>query len=704
MKILKLKTKILLVAMAVFLGVNSSVVFAFGAYGLNTVAGHSTVLRTSNLTPNTDVVFVVRKPNGAVIDISARTNQNGVALKELSDYHTREAGKYAVSVKGNNLSSEVFNYFDVYANRVSEYKSYFGPSDQVVSSLGGRARLKVRLVDDYNNPVEGHTVKLISSVTGGNIVPLSSSGKTNSLGELEFEVQSNNRGKVTYSAYDANSDLTLESKARIVYLSSGSNDLSSQLFTSVLSGVGNASGVVDRLEFVNPPGSVGRGENISLTLGAFDFQGQKVVNYSGTVRFAVTGDNSGYANLPGDYQFVLANQGEHTFSLGFTFLNDGVYELQVIDINNPSVRGELSLVVSSGGGVVLDGGIVVNNPLSGGTYSNNVQVISGTAPPASNLRIFDNNIKIGDVVASALGEFSFTTGRLADGDHEIYVASVNEIGTIVETSSVITFSINTTPAEILGVEVEPSGQIGAGEIIKIKLTPSEKLSSVSMVLAGNLYVLVENDIGVYEVSVPAPIEFGEYTLTFTLKDQLGNESTFRDAHSFNVGPSAPVAAEKIGPVLDLKVTPGDRRVTLEWSPPAVGASKIDHYRVFYGSSPNELINAVDTFTNSTTWYVPNLVNGEIYYFAVAGVDAHGAMSESFESILYSTPVPLVAEMPSLEDEMGLGGADALEEMEKDASDSGPEILWLIFLSALGGIFYSRKGKFRDLLYVFGRKE
>jgi hypothetical protein len=117
-----------------------------------------------------------------------------------------------------------------------------------------------------------------------------------------------------------------------------------------------------------------------------------------------------------------------------------------------------------------------------------------------------------------------------------------------------------------------------------------------------------------------------------------------------------------------------------------------NYRVYYGLSPNQLTEAVDTFTASTTWYLPNLKNEVEYYFAVIAVDSAGNVSELFSNIVSTVPGPDVVDAVSPEVAMGSAGSEALEDMERDPSEAGPEITWLVLFSLMGGMFYVFMGK------------
>ena len=115
---------------------------------------------------------------------------------------------------------------------------------------------------------------------------------------------------------------------------------------------------------------------------------------------------------------------------------------------------------------------------------------------------------------------------------------------------------------------------------------------------------------------------------------------------------------------------------------------IKNYLVSYGLSPNQLTQAVDTFTNATTWYIPNLKNGTEYYFAIAAVDVKGNVSEGYEKIVNATPRSSVVDVLAPDVANGSAGSEVLANMKEDASKTGPEIVWLLVLSMLGGGIYA----------------
>lgn len=577
--------------------------------------------------------------------------------------------------------------------QVSSFYSTLTPGNQVIHSSNESALLAVKLVDVNKNPVQGHLVKLISSSGSDNIQLFRNTPISDADGEVVFQISSRISGLVNYTAYDLTSDTILDQRAKVVYFISSSDVFQGKSIVrsaAYVDSAGNSSGAVDHFEFEDVPGEIKANQSVTLKVTAYDSKDQEVNDYVGKVRFSVDGGNSTFADLPDDYTFTVADQGSHVFSLAFMFKQNGSYNLKINDLANLAVFGTKSVTVS--GGTVSDpespgskSGIVITNPAAG-TYSSNVQVISGTAPNGGKLKIFDNNLEVASVMADTGGKFSFTTGLLADGPHKIYVATVNDIGTVIATSPVVEITIDTQATKASNIVIEPEGAVDPGTTMKVKLYAEENLSKAQVVVSGNVYNLDKNAQGYYETSFSAPIDFGDYKLSFVMVDDLGNESKSSDK-SIKVGGLGLGAKNKPGKVTGVIATPTGNRIVLNWTAPVSLSSAIKNYRIYYGFSPNQLTEAVDTLTNATTWYVPNLKNGTEYFFAVAAVDLKGNISEGFDKIVSAVPTSPVKETPSPEIKNGVGGKDALNEMEKDASESGPEILWLVFASMLGGIFY-----------------
>ncbi|MEK7673330.1 MAG: Ig-like domain-containing protein [Patescibacteria group bacterium] len=588
--------------------------------------------------------------------------------------------------------------FAAYA--VSKGGSTLFPQSQVAHVSDEDALIVVQLRDSKGRPLEDHKVKLFSNFE--NLTMVAGTGLSNEIGEVEFKVNSKKTGLVRYVAYDLTADVILDQAAKVLYFENSDELFSTKdlVLNNYEDEITYAATIItpaskaDALKFEDLPAVIKANEPATFTVSAYDVANQLVPDYKGKVRFSVSGQNSKFADLPGDYQFKVEDQGTHIFSLAFKFDQPGVYKMKVTDLDNQFVYGETDISVSvASASTASNKKILISSPLSG-TFSNGVQVINGRAPANSTVKIFDNAKEIGSIVAAANGEFTFTTNSLADGQHKIYAAIVNDGGTIVENSEVINLMIDTTSAEISKVTLEPAGAVDPGTQLTLKMYSNENIAQAQVVVNANIYSLTKSKNGYYQTVFKAPLDFGTYDLKFSVVDELGNESTFESDVKVQVGAFSDNS--KPERVTGLKLETDDHKVILKWSAP-VNSANIHHFRVYYGTAPNNLNQAVDTFTNATTWYIPNLNNGQEYFFAVAAVDNSKNIGEQLSEILNATPgvkagVAVVKEVVSPTIEKGVEGNEILGEMKDDVSKTGPEIFWLISLSAIGGVCYSSKKK------------
>lgn len=565
------------------------------------------------------------------------------------------------------------------------FQSQVYPTSEVVKA-GSDVVVTVKLSDGNGGALSGHLLKIFSS-SDDDSIGYFSSNKTNSKGEMNFIVSSPIKGVSTYTIYDMTADRVLDNRVKLTYF-----DSSSALLGNVFSNVGNSSGPVDSFVFKDLPAEIFTGESVTFGVKAVDSSEEVVTNYLGKVRFSLVDGNKTYVTLPPDYTFTAEDLGEHTFSLGLIFSQPGTYKLEVRDLDSLPLFGEQLFTVSNDPTSSGSPDVKMLSPVEG-TYSNGVQVLTGTAQPGAKLRIFDNDVKLADIVVGIEGTFSYTTPILQDGSHELYVAEVNQVGTVKSATEVVAITIDSSAPDASAVSLEPEGPVSVGSVVKVKLTSKDKLSSASLTLLGNAYQLVSDGTDTYTTSLQAPSSDGVYALNFTLVDELGNETKFESDVSLKVG--GLLANGLIGDVSNLKASVADRRVTLNWDAPAVHVNPIKNYRVFYGDSPTNLLAAVDTFTAGTTWYIPNLQNGRMYYFAVSAVDDKGNVSQRLSNVVSGTPSTTVSNT-SVDVLAGTAGGEAYSS-DTDISDTGPEVTWILFFSVLGGFLYAYSLRRKSLL-------
>lgn len=693
------------------------------ASGMDTVSGVGTVLKTSPIAAQTQVVFKVQNPDLTSYELNAVSSTIGVASVELPAFRTRQAGIYKVSAK--ELGAPVFgteSTFKVLPGQISESLSEVTPLDQVIKIGREVGQIEVTLKDVFGNPVDSHMLQLISSRDSDTVTTNSNLTGTN--GTVVFNVNSNQAGVSTYTVYDLSKNKAISSRAKVVYFNSSNDlfqngsdsmDVSDYGQASLLSysqnayvgqkvaygpAVGASAGPVAYLGFKDLPQNVSTGQSVSFTLAALDATQQVVTDYSGTVHFSVVSGSATSVKLPSDYTFGVADAGSHTFSLALSFNTAGTYVIQAADSVDLKIYGTLTITVSSSGGGNTDL-IKVTNPVAG-SFSNNVQAISGTAKPGSKLKIFDNNVEIGSATADPTGSFMFVTTPLADGTHSIYVAIVNDAGVITASSSKIDLKIDTTPPKLEKIEFVPAG-VAAGAQVEARVYSESGLQQVLLVVGENSYEMKDSGLGYYSSTFKAPALASDYPSTVTLVDVLENKTKLDKQTSLKVGVGGTpglgtlpgggtlgtAGIEIPGAVSGLVAYPTDHRVTLTWKAPMNG-SPVKFYRVFYGLAPTQLKYVVDTWDAKTTWYIPDLKNGTQYYFAVAAISNSGNAGTLLSNIVTGIPGSSSYLPPDVLN--GTAGQNQLKDMKTDVSKTGPEVVWIFALAIFASLLYSHFSK------------
>jgi hypothetical protein len=661
--------KKIILTFACFLTLGNLTTYAEDFVALDTIAGTGTMLRVSGLTPQTEFLLVLKNPNGEVSVFEKTTTTQGVFLEEIEGEFLEKSGKYKFDIvlKGEAPAFEPENVFTVLPGQISKEYSIVYPETQKVI-LGQDAQVTVLAKDQYQNPISELPLELI----GENSSYLAS---TNKEGMAKFQVITNK--KEIFQVQDIYSGITLKEN----------------LIVNVSQAIGNNDLQAQALEFFNLPNDVASGGTLTLGLRAIDQSNNKIENYQSTVRFSVDGENAIYARIPDDFTFEVDDQGEHVFNLAFSFQRPGSYLLRATDIDNPAIFGELQIEISGdfNSGFNSDT-LTLDNPLAG-TYSSATQVISGTADPGAKIAIFDNGIEIASTTVGISGKFNYTTGILAEGSHRFYVAELDENNQKIAQSATVEIKIDTSGAEIDDLIVTPDGQLMPQELMNVRLFVNEDISGASLRVDSSIFNFEEKE-GFYEVEFTAPLEFGEYPVDITLIDELGNTTQNTAITTLYVG-KKPSQAISPPAVQNLVAAADDNKVNLSWSNVEGHELPINRYRVYYGDSPARMINAVDTFDAKNEWFLPNLVKGQTYYFAVVAIDDQNNVSKEFSNIASAslTFQDVILENPDLDlDNGGPEAQEALKDLESEVSETGPEIFWLLTLSFISACFYIKSGR------------
>ncbi|MFC1655292.1 fibronectin type III domain-containing protein [Patescibacteria group bacterium] len=685
------------------------------AYGIDTISGYSAHITSSKTLPNKDVTFAVQKPNGTNLTIPATSDDTGVAEFELYDYHTKQAGLYTLWAKLEDGEYGKSHTMTVFADEVSKMKSTVETNKLLASSDGiDKIYATVTLTDNNENPIQGHILEVIPSRSEDKVQRISEKTYTNEDGTLIFALSSTENGVSIYSFLDTTSNTVLDYRLEVAYTEGGKGGFIPTAFA--------AAGEVGTLEFDDLPSSISANADVSFSLSAFDSEGDTVPNYAGTVHFSAEGSNSVYASLPNDYTFdVDLDSGSHTFSgvNSLNFSQEGTYTVVATDLSDFTIRGELEVVVGASSTTPPDGGtpsgstsdLAITSPTSG-TYSDNQLEITGVAPVAvQTVQVFDNDQNIGSTSPDVDQTFTFQPSILETGQHTVFVVGLDSGGTIIETSDEVTFTVDVAAPTVEDIIFSPASNIKTGDVIDIVVVTESSVFQGAVVFNVEIAELEQDptEPSHYLTSIQAPAEAGVYPIDVILVDELGNEGTYEAIASLEItenGDGAidggsetepmeeepPVeeepADEAPSDVFGLKADSSDQKITLSWQP-ATDDSEVVNYRIYYGLTPTNLNVIVDTIDNTPTWYIPNLQNGNEYFFAVAAMDDTGNESDNKSSITSSIPFSLKATTFVPPEKPQPPVLQQIGPTTKVYGDPGPEALWVLLASFFIAQLYFR---------------
>lgn len=646
----------------------------------NTIAGLPTYIDAKNGLANSSISFYIETPENKTIKINSIVDSLGNSRVKLNADLTEFSGDYRVSaILDNGLKSNV-STFKVFPGDLNTEKSFFTPSDSVMNT-NETVVLTLFLRDSFNNPISGKYLRIVPDKSG--LIYEDKAFSTDSEGKIVFPVSSNITLNSVISVFDIELDKFLDLSTSVSFFNEGDY---------LLSGMGNSSGPVSSLKFENLPSEINPLEYLSFTISAYDSLNQLVNGYKGKVRFSVLTSNADKVILPSDYGFVTADQGSHTFTLALLFKESGNFKIQVQDMADPLIKGELDINVSNSTDSI-EGSLTIelDSPLSG-TYNSNIQTISGKAQAGAKLNIFDNDILLTTIIADIDGNFSYVTNPLVNGNHSVFVSAIDNQDIEVDRSETVNFTVDTEAPQVLTEEINPLSPISAGSEFEYKIIVDKPLVKAQVILNSVVYDLKNVSENIYSAKLVAPIIPGTYSLGIELRDSLQNELIVSEKLSIVVEE----ALSTMEVVTNLKAEAFDRRVVLTWDNP-LNLEEISFYRIYYGNSPENLVNAVDTFTSANTWYVPNLQNGLEYFFQAEAVGLNGDTSPALSNIVSATPVLNLIDTVSPDVLHGVAGSEILNELESDVSNTGTPLSLLLgsFLIIISLIHFRK-----DLMKLF----
>jgi len=471
-----------------------------------------------------------------------------------------------------------------------------------------------------------------------------------------------------------------------------------------------------RFEFIDFPESVSTFEEITFTLNAINIDGELDTNYLGEIAFEVLDDQN--ATVPTNFEFTEDNAGSHQFNTSIQFTQTGEQILRVFDINDETLEAAVKVQVEQ---IQVQeqelSEINLTSPLAGISNNNRVN-FTGTTDVGVEVRILESDSLFDTTSSNENGEFSFTTSPLADGDYKFKVQTDNA------ESEVINITIDSLSASLVDFAFNPESVV-AGNQFDLSLTFDSEVNSASVIINGvqtNLSA-TDNSKKRFAASIVSPLLPDEYNVSVVIVDTLGTSNSFQLESPLNVvaPPSDSIVTDGLDDVdqfvipdfssrdvfgnpptapSNLNGTVSDKRVDLNWDS-STDDLGIAFYTIKYGKSQNDLGLSVETATDQTTWFIPNLDVNSRYFFKVFAIDLDGNQSVEGSNVIsldigrpestsYYGQVDPGTDVILDDEDLVIGGPD-LDGLT--TSDTGPSnILVGLFSFLTGGYFVNRRNK------------
>ncbi|HEX2023038.1 MAG TPA: fibronectin type III domain-containing protein, partial [Candidatus Thermoplasmatota archaeon] len=235
---------------------------------------------------------------------------------------------------------------------------------------------------------------------------------------------------------------------------------------------------------------------------------------------------------------------------------------------------------------------------------------------------------------------SYVAAGLTNGvRYYFHVTAINGAGEGPATSEV-----STIPATVPGGPQSLAATGGDGQVSLSWSAPASNGGSsvtgykIYMGTSSNGETLLDT-IGTNTSYVAAGLTNGQtYWFYVSAINTVGEGSLSNEASAAAAAvPSAPQS---------LSATRGNQQVSLSWSAPSSnGGSAITGYKIYVGTSTGSL-SLLDAIGTNTSYVAAGLTNGQVYYFAIAAVNAQGEGARSAEASATPATLPGAPQSPA----------------------------------------------------------
>lgn len=319
-----------------------------------------------------------------------------------------------------------------------------------------------------------------------------------------------------------------------------------------------AANDVDRFDVV-VPATAEVGKSVDITVKALDKDGEIVKDYAGTIYITVSNDTKATVPHSEGYTFLAADQGQKTFSKGLIFTKEGTAKISVDDFDRIKVKGNTTVTVkaTSDTGTAGKEVVTITSPDNNSTLGKPDFQVLGATKKSSKVQLFVNGEKNQESQTDETGSFLFQVKSTGQAKNTLVVKVLDGSDKIIGESSSVLVTTGSEATAKTTLTATPS-TVNPGEKVTLKALSESGLKSVSVVFGDDIIALKEDaQAGSYSATATAPKLAGGYNLSITTKNELGKETTTKDAAKITV--NALAAQFK-----NVKTTVGDKEVTFNF--------------------------------------------------------------------------------------------------------------------------------------------
>ncbi len=313
----------------------------------------------------------------------------------------------------------------------------------------------------------------------------------------------------------------------------------------------------DRLEVTATP-TAKVGEPIDLTIKALAKDGSVVKNYEGTIFIIVENDNKATVPYQDGYKFVVADQGQKTFSKGLAFTKEGSLKVVASDFDKPKIEGSIKVKVGGGTDAPVATGtesVTITSPDNNSTLGNANFSVVGATKKSSKVQLFVNGAKALESQTDDKGAFLFEVKNTSQAKNILSVKVLDGTDKVIGESSKITVTAGSDGPEFKSLKLSsPTAIAGATVGVTLEATPGLKAVVIS---AGSAIATLKEGLvpGTYSGDVIAPVFTGALPIDVSLRNDLGKETLKAAVGTLTV--TTPVVTYK-----NIKTEIADKKVTL----------------------------------------------------------------------------------------------------------------------------------------------